>query len=101
MGALPLPGNFLHKAEMPYHGIFGHTIGQIYHIILMSRLFICYTAYILSNQTVAPTLTGFQGIKQCIQYLDSHPHKAIFYPSNSYDESNIIRFTWSGNQVKD
>ena len=50
---------------------------------------------------MAPTLPGFQGIKRCVQYLASHPHKPIFYPSNSYDGSNVIRLTWSGNQVED
>ena len=50
---------------------------------------------------MAPTLPGFQGIKQCVQYLASHPHKPKFYPSNSYDVSNVIRLTWSGNKVED
>ena len=50
---------------------------------------------------MAPNLTGFQGIKLCLQYLASHPHKPIFYPSNYYDGSNFIRLTWSGNQVED
>ena len=47
-----------------------------------------------------PNLPGFQGIKCCVQYLAIHPHKPIFYPSNSYDGSNFIRLTWSGNQVE-
>ena len=55
----------------------------------------------METQTVAPTLPGFQGIIRCIQYLDSHPHKLIFYSSNSYDGSNFIRLKWSGNQVED
>ena len=50
---------------------------------------------------MAPTLPSFQGIKQRVQYLASHPHKPIFYPSNSYDGSNVTRLTWSGNQVED
>ena len=29
MDALPLTGNSLYKAEMEYHGEFGHTIGRI------------------------------------------------------------------------
>ena len=37
-----------------------------------------YTEFRLGTQTVAPTITGFQGIKQCVKYLDSHPHKPIF-----------------------
>ena len=49
---------------------------------------------------MAPTLPGFQGIKICVQYLASHPHKPIFYPYNYYDGSNFIRLTWSGNQVE-
>ena len=60
-----------------------------------------YATYSLANQTVAPTLSCFQGIKRCVRYLDSYPHKPIFNSSNSYYESNVIRFTWSGNQVED
>ena len=67
----------------------------------MSIIDFCYATCRLAKQTVAPTLTGFQVIKQCVQYLYIHPHKPIFYPSNSYDGSNFIRLTWSGNQVED
>ena len=42
MAALPLTGNYLHKAEMGYHVKFGHTIERIQHIALMSRIDICY-----------------------------------------------------------
>ena len=38
MDALPLIGNALHKAEMEYSGKFGHTLGQIHYISLMSRI---------------------------------------------------------------
>ena len=44
---------------------------------------------------MAPTLPDFQGLKHCIQYLASHTHKPIFYPTNSYDGSNVIRLIWS------
>ena len=46
------------------------------------------------------TLTGFQGIKRCIKYLDSNPCKPIFYPFHSYDGSNYIGLTCSWNQVE-
>ena len=75
MSALTLIGHAIHNAEMEYHGKFGHTIGRIKHIALMSRIEICYATCRLANQTVAPNLPGFQGIKRCAQYLDSHPHK--------------------------
>ena len=101
MAALSLTGHALHNAEMEYHGKFGHTLGRIQHISLMSRIDLCYATCCLATQTVAPILLGFQGIKRCVQYLASHPHKPIFYPSNSYDGSNNTRLTWSGNQVKD
>ena len=101
MAALPLEGNELHKEEMEYHGKFGHTIRRIQHIAIMIRIDICYETYRLATQTVAPTLPGFQGTKRCFQYLASHPHKPIFYPYNSYDGSNVIILTWSGNQVED
>ena len=86
---------------MEYHGKFGHTLRRIQHIAIMSRIDLCYATCRLATQTVAHTLPGFQGLKRCVQYLARHPHKPIFYPSNSYDGSNVIRLTWSGNQVED
>ena len=70
---------------MKYNGKFGHNLGRIQHIALMSRIDIYYTACRLETQTVAPTIPYFQGIKRCIQYMDIHPHKPIFYLSNYYD----------------
>ena len=75
MASLILTRNVLHKSEMEYHGIFGHTLRRIQHIALLSRIDINYTACHIETQTVAPTLPGFQGIKCGIQYLDSHQHK--------------------------
>ena len=100
MAALPLTLNYLHKAEIEYHGKFGHSIGRIQNISLMSRIDICYTACHIETQTVSPTLPGFQVIKCCIQYMASRPHKPIFYPYNYYHVSNVIRLAWSGNQVE-
>ena len=40
MAALPITVNTLHKAEMEYHGNFGHTIGRIQHISPMNRIYI-------------------------------------------------------------
>ena len=85
---------------MQYHGKFGHTLERIQHIALISIIDLCYATCRLATQTVAPTLHGLQGIKQCVQYLASHPHKPIFYPSRSYDGSNVIRLTWSGIKLK-
>ena len=93
MAALPLTGNALYKAEMEYHGKFGHNIVRIQHINIMSRIYICYGTGRIATQTVAPTLPGFQGIERCVQYLNSCPHKPIFYPFNSYDVSNVIILT--------
>ena len=44
MDSLPLAVNFLCKVEMEYHGNFGHTLGRIQQISLMSIIDICYTA---------------------------------------------------------
>ena len=85
MDALSLSRHTLHKAEMEYHGKFGHTLGRIQHISLISRIDICYATCILATQTVSPTLPGFQDIKRCVQYLASQSHKLIFSPSNYYD----------------
>ena len=82
---------------MECHGKFGHTLGRIQHIALMRRIVIFYATCSLSTQPVAPTLPGFQGFKRCVRYLASHPHKPIFYSSNYYDGSNIIRLTCSIN----
>ena len=86
---------------MEYHGEFGHTIGRMQHIALVSRIYICYATCCLATQSVAPTLPSFQCIKLCVQYLDSHPHKTIFYPYNYYDGSNFVRLTWIGNQFEE
>ena len=101
MDALPLPGDYLYKAEMEYNGKFGHTLGRIQHINLMSIIEICYKSCHISTKTMAPTITVFQGINNCIQYLDSPPQKPIFYPFNYDDQSYVIILTWSGNQVED
>ena len=42
LAALLLTGHALQKGEMEYHGKFGHTIGRIQHIALMSRIDLCY-----------------------------------------------------------
>ena len=101
MDALPLTGHSLHTAEMEYNGNFVHTLVRIQHISLMSIIDICYATCCLATQTVASTLPGFQGIKCCVQYLYSHPHKPIFYPSNYYYGSNFISLIWIGDQVED
>ena len=86
---------------MEYHEKFGHNLGRIQHIALMSKIDIFYAICRLATQTVAPNLPGFKVIKRCVQYLASHPHKPILNPANPYDGSNVIRLTWSGNQVED
>ena len=70
---------------MEYHGKFGHTIGSIQRIALMSRIGNFNATCNITTQTLAPTLSNFQGINRYVQYLDSHPHKPIFYPYNYYD----------------
>ena len=101
MAALPLKLNSLRQAEMEYHGKFGHNLGRVQHISLMSRIDICYTTCNIKTQTVAPTLTGFQVINHCVKCMANRPHKTISYPYNYYDGSNVIILTWSGNQVED
>ena len=100
MVALQLTVHSLHKEEIEYHGKFGHNIGRIQHIALMSIIDIYYATCRLETQTVAPILTGFQGIKCCVRYMSSHPHKLIFNYSDYYDGSNFIRLTWSENQFE-
>ena len=66
----------------------------------MSILEIFYTACVIATQTAAPTIPCFQSIKRYVQYLDSHTHKTIFQPSNTYDFPNVIIITCIGNQVE-
>ena len=70
---------------MEYHGKFGHTLRRIEHIALMNRIDVFYATCHLETQTMAHAITGFQGIKRCVQYLASHPHKPIFYTFNSLE----------------
>ena len=85
---------------MEYHAKFGHTILRIQHISLISRIEFFYTYFQLATQTVSPTLPGLKVINISIKYLSSHRTKHISYPSNYYDGLNVIRLTWSGNQVE-
>ena len=48
-----------------------------------------------------PTLPGYQGPKMCIKFLTYFPYKPILYPSNDYDDYNVIWIKWSGYQVED
>ena len=99
MAALYLTGNSFLKEKEEYHGKFGHTFGQTQHIFIISLIGIFHTICHLGNQTVEPTLPGFQGLKRYIQYMASQPNQPIFCPTNYYDGSNGIVLTWSGNQV--
>ena len=86
---------------MEYNEKNGHTLGRIQQIALMSRIENFNATCRLSTQSLAHTIPILQGIKCCVQYLASHPHKNKFYPSNYYYESNVIILTCSGNQVED
>ena len=100
MAENPLTGNANFKAEMEYHGKFGHTIGWIQHISIMSRIEICYSSCRLETQTMSPTLPSFQGLNRCIQYMYSHTLKPILYPYNYYYITNFIILIWSGNKLE-
>ena len=85
MSIVPLAGNEPNKEYILNHVKFWHALDRIQHIDIMSRIEFFYTSCQLGTQTVVPTLPSFQGIKICIKYLDTHPHKPILYLSNSYD----------------
>ena len=85
---------------MECRGKVGHILVLIHHNAIMSIIFTCYTACRLGTETLIPNIPGFQVLKRCIQYLDIHPNKPIFYPSNYYYGSNVIRLTWSVTQVE-
>ena len=101
MPAVPLSGNYRCKVEMECYVKFGPTLGWIQKIVNMSRIDSFYTAIRLVTRTVSLTLTDLKGLKRCVQYMASHPHKYVFYPFNYYDVSNIIWLTWIGTQVED
>ena len=85
---------------MEYRSKFGHNLGRIQNIYLMIIINLCYATCHKATQNVGPNITGFQGIKRCVQYLASNQHKLIFYSYNYYYGSNVIRLTYSGNQVE-
>ena len=85
---------------MKCHEQFGDTNWRIQHVSLKSIIDLCYATCPIATQTLTPTLPSYQLIKGCIQYMASHPHNTIFYPSNSYDGSNFIRLTLIVNQVE-
>ena len=50
---------------------------------------------------MAPSLPVLQGIESCIYYMEINPNKPICNTYNYYDGSNVIRITWSENQVEE
>ena len=84
---------------MEYHGKCGHTLVRIQHVALLSRIKTSYATCCLATQTVSATIPGFQCINLCAQYMASHPYKPIFYTSNYYYISYVIRLTWCENQL--
>ena len=62
---------------MEYNGKFEHTLGRIQHISIIIRIELCYATYHLDTQIMAPNIPGYQGIKRCVKYMASHPHKPI------------------------
>ena len=60
----------------------------------MSITDLCYATYRLATQTVEPNLPSFQGIKRCVQYLASHPHKTNANVLNAKTEKQL-KFTTS------
>ena len=79
MAALPLTGNALYKSQMQYPGKFGHILGSIQHITLMSKIDLCYATCCLATQNVVPTLPGFKCIKRCVQYLYRVTHISPYF----------------------
>ena len=100
MVVIPLIGSALHKKENDYQIKFGHTIGRIHHIAIVRRIDIFYTSCRLVTQTMAPKFPGFEGLNRCIYYLDTQPHKPIFYPYNYYEGYNVTIITWIVYQVE-
>ena len=89
------------KSELYYHGSFGQTLRWIQKIDFMSRIEIFYIACWLGKKNVAPTLPVFQCIKRCVQFFATHAHNPIFYPSNYYGVSNLMRINWGSDQVEE
>ena len=89
-----------HKAEIEYHGKFGHTLVQIHYIAPMSIIDIDCTSCCLATQIVIPTLPdsklSISVLNICLVTILN-----TYYPYKYYDGLNVIRITWSGNQVED
>ena len=86
---------------MKYHKNVGHALGQIQHIVPITRIKICSEACSLATENMAPNITGFRGLKSFIEYIWLVTLINPFYASNSYNFSIVIRLTLSWNQGED
>ena len=100
MDAVPSTWNDIYKSEMEQHGKFGHNLGQIHKTAIMIRVEICYTACNLGNHMWCLLFLYINISKDVLNSLIVTPTN-LFYPFNSYGGSNVIRLTWSVNQVED
>ena len=72
LAALLLTGHAFKKAEMEYHGKFGHTLVRIQHISLVSRIELCYATCRLANPfyTGAPTV-HWEDNTSCVSIVEA------------------------------
>ena len=83
MSVLTLTVNALHKAEMEYHGKFGHTLVRIQHIDIMSRIEIFYATCCLAGLSLE--------LHSCIEdkmehNLDWEEHWGKIFQTSTYNK---------------
>ena len=94
----PLEGDELQLYEKRYHGAFNQSIGKLLHIQQWTRLDINYAVTRLASFTRNPNKPAFLALEHLMQYLHSHLHEPIFYPSTFQQDLQKITYQFSPKQ---
>ena len=97
----PLQGSELQLYEHRYHGAFDHSIGKLLHIQQWTRPDINFAVARLACFARNPNKPAFIGLEHLMQYLHSHLHEPIFYPTKFTPTPSPITYTFSRKQTLD
>jgi hypothetical protein len=83
----PLTGVDLTNATKKFRFAFGHVIGGLMHITIVSRPDLAYSVMRYSGYMACPNIPIFDALHVTVCYLFHHPHLPIMYPSKPYKSS--------------
>ena len=96
----PLVGSDLELYESRFHGPFNHTIGKLLHIQQWTRPDINYAVTRLASFTKNPNKPAFIALEHLMQYLHTHVHNPIYYPSIPATTTRPITYNFSPTQTR-